>query len=57
MVGGGAAAGAAGGGLVPAARARRAEHRVTRLTEQQLLHTELTALSLSAEFPKKIREN
>jgi hypothetical protein len=42
VVGGGAAAGAAGGGLVAATRARRAEHRVTRLTEQQLLHTRLT---------------
>ncbi len=41
MVGGGAAARTAGGGLVAAASARRAEHRVTRLTEQQLLHTRL----------------
>jgi hypothetical protein len=56
VVGGRAAAGTAGGGLVAAARARRAEHRVTRLTEQQLLHTRLTALSLCLEFPIKIRE-
>jgi hypothetical protein len=53
VVGGGSAAGAAGGGLVAAASARRAKHRVTRLTEQQLLHTELLLLVSVRNFRKK----